>query len=983
MSQQMAELSRTVRVTGLPSELQQGALLDDKLCIHFQRGRNGGGEVVSVTTVKTPDFALVTFEESGVAQRVAATPQTLEVDGRSFNLTVKEHPGGSAQDQVIVNLSATVDLSRVSGGKRTLKSVQKSHPEVHMSLTSAPGLCSFIGSYSAVQAALAQLLGQNQLPQSATEKEPKHSPENRPSPPTPSPRTQVIRDQSRSQKDKKERPLVEKHTSLQRDVTPGGHEWELQGATASPTDSEEDFSLIVDADTFQYLQKCCREEYHQILRKHGVAVVDYTHQGLTTLLFQVASGDGVNERERLKNAKTEISQLYEENQANICRDKLFKSMLPNSVGLKTAIDELSGKFSKLFFSEDEQNVFLIGGREEVAEAKTFLLLYDYNKEDKTELTSPRRFQDSWPRNETKAPVASPGVLESNGIDKDEEHVKLDGSSKVKLAAQFKDPHIAPIGSKTSDFTVRGHSQLGNKKRQGPMLAYDVLSEANRTAYVNAQNTGGDILFKSMNATMQNANLADTRPKTTNANANASPIQADSLDAQSQTKTGSSLRRASSLSRVTQKKDQENSPKTDLETGKARGRSSSFTGTELNAEIRVHSTMWFHIKEAYKPRIEELTSGIQLREISSAGDSVNVLLTGTSGAKVKACQDGLQKLVDSVSVDFIIVSLSLRELGIADPKDETLQVCCDEIRSRYKKISIVTTSDGLFLLGPQIMCSQVQNVLREIFAGAQVGLQDYSRPSTSAGSESFKNPPNENVGKVSGRDSPRKDPVTKEKVRRPAGLEGESQNVQESIRNANGSVTTRNDRTAREQTTAITGALTCLRCDKTGTTVKSTKCGWTLCSDCVRICHLQCKICEERTEEPREEPKKELRPQGVQGRMSYAPLPMSIPGFLKDPVVKITYCIPDGIQGGGDPSPGEPFKGGTFEAYLPDCEQTRRLLPRLKEAFRRGHTFTVIRGRVNWDAIPHKTSLHGGKPTGYPDSTYLSRLESILNAFGIP
>ncbi|KAK7940084.1 hypothetical protein WMY93_003410 [Mugilogobius chulae] len=102
------------------------------------------------------------------------------------------------------------------------------------------------------------------------------------------------------------------------------------------------------------------------------------------------------------------------------------------------------------------------------------------------------------------------------------------------------------------------------------------------------------------------------------------------------------------------------------------------------------------------------------------------------------------------------------------------------------------------------------------------------------------------------------------------------------------------------------------------------------------------------------------------------------------VVKITYVIPDGIQSVDHPAPGQPFTGGTFEAFLPDCAQTRRLLPRLREAFSRGHTFTVMGGKVKWDSIPHKTSLHGGKTTnGYPDSTYLNRLSTILTSLGIP
>ena len=65
--QQMAERGRTVRVSGLPADIEDERLRD-KLIIHFLRARNGGGEIDSVTIAKaTPVSALITFE-SGEGQ---------------------------------------------------------------------------------------------------------------------------------------------------------------------------------------------------------------------------------------------------------------------------------------------------------------------------------------------------------------------------------------------------------------------------------------------------------------------------------------------------------------------------------------------------------------------------------------------------------------------------------------------------------------------------------------------------------------------------------------------------------------------------------------------------------------------------------------------------------------------------------------------------------------------------------------------------
>uniref|UniRef100_A0AAV2KI16 E3 ubiquitin-protein ligase n=1 Tax=Knipowitschia caucasica TaxID=637954 RepID=A0AAV2KI16_KNICA len=161
--------------------------------------------------------------------------------------------------------------------------------------------------------------------------------------------------------------------------------------------------------------------------------------------------------------------------------------------------------------------------------------------------------------------------------------------------------------------------------------------------------------------------------------------------------------------------------------------------------------------------------------------------------------------------------------------------------------------------------------------------------------------------------------------------------------------------------------------QTKESVKMTTCELTICPTCASYLHVACRTCEA----------EERKARGIKGTMTYATLPMSLPGHIKHPVVKITYSIPDGIQGESDVFPGQPFKGGTFEAFLPDCEPTRKLLPRLQEALSRGHTFAVIGGRVQWDSIPHKTSLQEGKAAGYPDSTYLSRMSEVLTSLGIP
>uniref|UniRef100_A0A3Q3LEA1 E3 ubiquitin-protein ligase n=1 Tax=Labrus bergylta TaxID=56723 RepID=A0A3Q3LEA1_9LABR len=183
-------------------------------------------------------------------------------------------------------------------------------------------------------------------------------------------------------------------------------------------------------------------------------------------------------------------------------------------------------------------------------------------------------------------------------------------------------------------------------------------------------------------------------------------------------------------------------------------------------------------------------------------------------------------------------------------------------------------------------------------------------------------------------------------------------------------------TPQESRSAVGGLCICV-CGERDKLMKRTKCGATFCSKCLDIEHAQCSVCDEA----------EQTPQGIQGKMKYSKIYIRVPGHHKDSAIKVTYKIPDGVQGEGHPSPGKPFKGGLFEAFFPDCEETRRQLPRLDKAFKKGLTFTVIDretgAKVEWDCIPHKTSLQGGKAgSGYPDSFYLTRLSKVLTSHGI-
>lgn len=118
--------------------------------------------------------------------------------------------------------------------------------------------------------------------------------------------------------------------------------------------------------------------------------------------------------------------------------------------------------------------------------------------------------------------------------------------------------------------------------------------------------------------------------------------------------------------------------------------------------------------------------------------------------------------------------------------------------------------------------------------------------------------------------------------------------------------------------------------------------------------------------------------------------LPLPGYERYGTIVIQYVFPPGVQGAEHPNPGVRYPGTTRVAYLPDCPEGNKVLGLFRKAFEQRLTFTVgtsmTTGRANvitWNDIHHKTNCSGGPQLfGYPDPTYLSRVQEELRAKGI-
>ena len=127
-----------------------------------------------------------------------------------------------------------------------------------------------------------------------------------------------------------------------------------------------------------------------------------------------------------------------------------------------------------------------------------------------------------------------------------------------------------------------------------------------------------------------------------------------------------------------------------------------------------------------------------------------------------------------------------------------------------------------------------------------------------------------------------------------------------------------------------------------------------------------------------------------GAMSWSVNPnQSLPGFPPNSgMITIMYDMPDGVQSEHHPNPGKRFTGTHRLAYLPNTSEGVHVLELLKKAFTCRLTFTVgtslttgASNTVIWSGIHHKTTTHGGS-FGYPDPTYLSRVQDELRSKGV-
>lgn len=770
----------------------------------------------------------------------------------------------------------------------------------------------------------------------------------------------------------------------------------------------EALSLIMEADVFAYL--CSKsEEYRSILQNHGVHVVDVTSAGVTTLYLQTNAKvkSGSEEEKHMKHAHKELSQLYQQVEGNLRRVQIPRSTLNLHGEQAVAFKDLKSLVPKVLLSYDQTHIYIVGESSEVSQAKQILLFGspDENLRAKQEISltsSPSYSSISESETMQMAGANSEFSTITPKMRASDAERRVRTGEEYKLAARFKNSDMGLLGfgpvdrgrTRERQDLTKGINTLTLAPNSSLGTAGTVNSDQARASQVSAfkitgvNNVDDDILLQKMEplsftCTLKNSSQVSNKAFKTPLNTPVDVFtgleklnKTTGSTVESTTTSTASLRRTNSFSGQRLRKQEtqktEINEKSCLATNSFRRPRSGSLNSRISAKalpsstisraVTVPTLMWSYIKEAYHSDLNSLISDLQVSESHVDKHKTVVILKGSASSKVEECLHELQKLVDVIDLDFCVQNLQLADLGVTEG-NEIFKECCSNICSHFSKIVLQHVKDAIFLMGPKSLCSQVSEMLKDLFpngfsnSGSSVstfthqGSIDQSQANASANQTIKSNSqirPNQTKANT---ESPAKGklkeyksesrnvaymqspkPVAKEMLKKTSDLEisktgplpGKSSEVSGVLLGMRddshkpSSLTTQKTQkattlTLKQTNLPISKKLESCVCGKNGA---QTSCGVFLCSNCIPL-HAHCMVCskvnaarkpskemqvhpvkeKQNTEELKgKEADTRQKQEGIQGTMRCSELSVNLPGYEQYRTAKITYSIPDGIQG---------------------------------------------------------------------------------------
>uniref|UniRef100_A0A8C8VF63 RING-type E3 ubiquitin transferase n=1 Tax=Pelusios castaneus TaxID=367368 RepID=A0A8C8VF63_9SAUR len=701
----MAE--RTVRVGGIPTDIPPERVAD-KLTIHFLRARNGGGEIADVSiTTGSPAWALVTFEEAEVAQRVLkAENHVLSIGGKKYPLTVTAHAAEPSADEIFVRVCMIIDYGKLLDGKTLLRSLRRHYSNVQFSFDPKETLCTIKGPFTEMQAFSNELLRSLKLGSQLTGQT------------SPWGVSHIATEASDSQQGPH---ALLSESKVEKQPGQGHKEVSEPLLRRDPVDGEaveqlEDFSLVMDADIYLYMQKFCSDEYQQVLHQHQIDVVDCSSDGIAVLYLQ-ASSKNTGDISSLVQARLVLLQLCQQLEASLRKEKISKWGLSSDVRAhRTLLGDLQTLCPQLLCHEDERHLYLIGNLVDVSQAKQYIQDLSSGRRPLHTLRVPDASLATYtaalpggdsrlgkPTMEPSAPRSSPGKCEFKG-----EH---------KLAASFSFPnHDMSLPSMQSSLArsslLLGQAQLpsSSSKEAGtpgpaaelqerelkdldrmkggavPLRAKTLSLRAGGKENSALQSLGGfkysgpvkPLPISSGSSAFKSLSLFDTT---------GTCLALDSKQPESK----GPLRRSNSFSIPKPK-----------ENDKPRECSRADSGSQgISEEISMDPVHWAYLKDIHCSAIEGLcrAGGVLITE-RSGGDCTLLTLTAGDRTKLLQARWKMESLWQTVCPHLVDQSLSYSELDVEGPNDDALNELCSLLKGSSNQVRVSKDRYMLHLTCPK-------------------------------------------------------------------------------------------------------------------------------------------------------------------------------------------------------------------------------------------------------------------------------------------
>ncbi|XP_075206083.1 uncharacterized protein LOC142311490 isoform X1 [Anomaloglossus baeobatrachus] len=1077
---------KRLRVDGIPTDIP-AERAKDKLTIHFLRSRNGGGEVEKINIIQgNPAYAIVTFEDDEVVDRVLRIKDHfLQVKDKRYALVVNEFIRKVELEEVFQKLSLTVSYKKFPESCRNLlKNLMQAHTDVKFDFDKESMTCVISGPYAVIQTMAQEILSKLEIGYTNLK--------------------QISSDTRRKTKsDLKNYSDLQDNTQVLHQRSVPVYSSELEARYSDPTESLEQLQepFVWDSDIFKYIQKFQTSEYQGILNKYHVHAVDESGDGITTIYLQSVKG-GKNHLADLSSARFRLMGLYQGLELLLRKEQIDKRDVNRDQEFhKLLLRDLQRLYPMLLCHDDEQYLYLIGNGVDVAQGKQYI------SDVQLKFDRPSSYRDIQFKASGSATMSE---VRSHSVSPTYKHESKVGESKVgnRIAASFNIPtthsSYAPKSQIDEKYLVSSNSysrQLLDREKVSTIdktsIRSAITSDFNKTEDLSLLQPND----KSESKTMPMFKKLDVLPvlktgredirQSRATSKHTGPLKPVRITKASSELPYSSLvdmnsplvdfkipegklRRSNSLSRVYSKEntssEQQNDP------------------LIFKDEVIVTHWLWHYINQNYGSDIKSWCSEVVLMEEEKQYGNVSLKLKATNKASLILTKERLQLLCWKEDVRITSSCLDYVTLGVQGPDDSALTQWCELFQKCSKKLSIKLQKDNLVLVYPKEVQASVLNVysqhiepktkspsddtmtddgqsplpLKDKFEFSDInmaeeyiaefkqnskddvfgkkhlggkdnncptgGLTDQKYPQVS-GTETFPEFTNENktyfnsqVPSTLDEDftyhknfktlfeerksnltsekhqtedfyTPRKqfenvttevktfdhgsytsEVVTEEIDFSPSNVQNQTDYGDQGIStddylSQNQSSTAQLRSPAVGQESEIMSSTICVQCKNSSAPIQTS--GQNICIKCFTASIMST-----------------LNDKAALGAsMVYTTMSLRLPGYEQWTSFKIIYEVPDGIQRAGDPQPGCAYKGGKFEAYLPDNPEGKKLLVLLQKALDKGLIFQIktfeTEGKVMWHKIPHKTSPDGGKQkNGYPDLTYMKTTVAILKENGI-